>query len=233
MPTILTRSAGSARGYGFTGNPIYRIQKLLQGTTWTAPPGVTSILSLTGKGQNGVAAYWAALEPSGFGDAPGSTLAIMWAGNENNVTPEEVEGFAQSQWDLFPQNSYSGEVYVEWTKREYTNFNPPYYFEFGAAAIVRVIPGGYSKTKAGNGWGQTWPPFPVGTAYYNIGNIQYYVPQFNGANTTGFGYTFAGGVGAPATPTTYTNVPVTPGTTYTINSAGDGYITIIYYYQGG
>ena len=64
-----------------------------------------------------------------------------------------------------------------------------------------------------------------------MGGVERNIPQFDGANTTGFGYTFAGGVGAAATPTTYNNVAVTPGTTYTINSTGDGYIIIVYYLQ--
>lgn len=230
MPTILTRSAGSARGYGFTGNPIYRIQKILQNTTWVAPPGVTSILSLTGQGQNGYAAYWQSIsfinvQPPGylsayeFADVPGSS----------ETSSSAVEAFCQSQWDLFPANPGAGTVTISWECRRY----------FGTSSYTSSFYGPYdiratsTKTKVGNGWGSVYPPDPGFRPFYDIGGgMQYYTPQFDGANTTGFGYTFAGGVGGPATPTTYTNVPVTPGTTYTVNSTGDGYITIIYY-QGG
>lgn len=228
MPTILTRSAGSARGYGFTGNPIYRIQKLLQNTTWVAPPGVTSILSLTGKGQDGVPAYWDSILnlPSGpptymnaaeFADVP----------NPDSESSAVVEAFAQAQWDLFPDNPSAGTVNISW---ENQRFGSPGTQTFGPYDIRATS----TKTKVGNGWGSVYPPDPGFRPTYSINgsSMQYYVGQFDGANTTGFGYTFAGGVGAPATPTTYTNVPVTPGTTYTINSAGDGYIIIVYY-QGG
>lgn len=230
MPTILTRSAGSARGYGFTGNPTYRIQKLLQNTTWVAPPGVTSILTLTGKGQDGVPAYWTALNGTFINQSFGSTLAYVGSNAATVYTPAEVEGFAQSQWDLFPENPSSGEVYVTWTQRGYTSTGFPLETEY--SALTRAI-GTKGKGGVTNGWGKTWPPIDFGWYDYDVTNIQYYVDQFNGANTTGFGYTFAGGVGAPATPTTYNNVPVTPGTTYTVSSVGDGYITILYLYQGG
>lgn len=224
MPTILTRSAGSARGYGFTGNPIYRIQKLLQSTTWVAPPGVTSILSLTGKGQNGSAAYWESLYNLGtaywFADVP-----------DTNFNSGDVEAFAQAQWDLFPANPGAGIVNISWETRLYYSYPSGIQSTTYGPYDIRATT---TKVKVGNGWGATYPPDPGFRPFYeiNAGGMEYYTPQFDGANTTGFGYTFAGGVGAPATPTTYTNVPVTPGTTYTINSAGDGYITIIYY-QGG
>lgn len=51
----------------------------------------------------------------------------------------------------------------------------------------------------------------------------------NGANTTGFGKTFAGGVGTNATPVTYNNVPLTSGATYNLVVPAGGYITITYY----
>lgn len=231
MPTILTRSAGSARGYGFTGNPIYRIQKLLQSTTWTAPPGVTSILSLTGQGQNGYAAYWQDISYLGT-PPPGYILSWIFSDvtDTGSTDSSVVEAFAQAQWDAFPSNPGDGIVNISWECRRWNSTSSYTYSSFGPYDIRCVG----TKTKVGNGWGTVYPPDTGGRPFYeiNYGAMQYYTPQFNGANTTGFGYTFAGGVGAPATPTTYTNVPVTPGTTYTINSAGDGYITIIYY-QGG
>lgn len=54
-----------------------------------------------------------------------------------------------------------------------------------------------------------------------------YLPPYNGADTTAFGYTFPGGIEVPASTFTYNNVPVTPGTTYTI--VNNGSVTITYY----
>lgn len=230
MPTILTRSAGSARGYGLTGNPtIYRVQQTLQSTTWTAPAGVTSLLSVTGKGQDGYAAYWRNiylldLQPPGY-------ILPYWLADvpdPNNTDSSVVEAFAQSQYDLFPSNPGDGTFTMSWECRRYVDTSTYISSSYGPYDIRCSG----TKAKTGNGWGSTYPPDPGFRPIYQItGNLEYYIPQFNGANTTGFGYTFAGGVGAAATPVTYNNVPVTPGTTYTINSTGDGYITIIYYLQ--
>lgn len=231
MPTILTRSAGSARGYGFTGNPIYRVQQTLQSTTWTAPAGVTSLLTVTGKGQNGTAASWQDISqiPS---TAPGFISPYLLADvpGSDNTSSTVVEGFAQSQWDLFPANPGAGTVTMSWECRRYTDTSSYQSSAYGPYDIRCTG----TKTKVGNGWGSTYPPDPGFRPTYEVGGgMQYYVPQFDGANTTGFGYTFNGGVGAPATPVTYNNVPVTPGATYTVTSTGDGYVTIVYYYQGG
>jgi len=50
-----------------------------------------------------------------------------------------------------------------------------------------------------------------------------------GPSATGFGRTFPGGLGGAATPTAYSNVPVTPGTSYSITVPSGGSITITYY----
>lgn len=55
------------------------------------------------------------------------------------------------------------------------------------------------------------------------------VPATTGANTTGFGKTFAGGAGVAAVAATYANVAVTPGAPYSLTIPSGGYITITYY----
>ena len=228
MPTILTRSAGSARGFGFTGNPIYRVRQVLQSTTWTAPAGVTNLLTVTGKGQDGVAAFWQDI--SGIPLAPPGYILPYWLADvpdETGLNSVDVEGFAQSQWDLFPANPGAGTVNISWECRRYS---PGITSSFYGPYDIRCTG---TKTKVNNGWGSVYPPDTGTRPIYEIGGgMQFFTPQFDGANTTGFGYTFAGGVGAPATPTTYNNVAVTPGATYTINSTGDGYVAVVYYYQG-
>lgn len=229
MPTILTRSAGSARGFGFTGNPTYRIQKLLQNTTWVAPPGVTNIITLTGKGQDGTPDIWQDI--GGLLDPPGYILG-SWLSDvvdTTNTSSSTVEPFAQAQYDVFPSTPGDGAWTVSWECRRWQTDTVWSYSAY--SATVRVAPG-FVKSKSGGGWGTSYPP-DIGRAFYFVNAIEYLTPATNGANTTGFGYTFAGGVAGPATPVTYSNVPVTPGTTYTVTSTGDGYITILYLYQGG
>jgi len=227
MPTILTRSAGSARGYGLTGNPtIYRVQQTLQ-TTWIAPAGVTNLLTVTGKGQDGAAAYWTPLAGNE------ERLAYVPQYNQYNLDRNEVVDFAQTQWDAFPTGTNGSQANVSWSTRTYDLLDPPYYYQEDFSYLCRVTTIGPNgpKTKVGDGWTNFWPPMNQAAVAYSVGRIDKFIPQVDGAATTGFGYTFAGGVGVPATPTTYNNVPVTPGGTYPISATGDGNITIVYYLQ--
>lgn len=54
-------------------------------------------------------------------------------------------------------------------------------------------------------------------------------PATTGADSVGFGRVFPGGVGAPATPSTYSNVTVVPGQSYSIVVPPGGSVTISYY----
>jgi hypothetical protein len=54
-------------------------------------------------------------------------------------------------------------------------------------------------------------------------------PETTGPDTTGFGRSFAGGVGGIATPATFNDVIVTPGQSYALVVPTGGYITITYW----
>jgi hypothetical protein len=56
-----------------------------------------------------------------------------------------------------------------------------------------------------------------------------YIPPTTGDSTTGFGKTFPGGYGGPASPATYNEVAVTPGQSYSLVIPSGGSITISYY----
>jgi hypothetical protein len=77
----------------------------------------------------------------------------------------------------------------------------------------------------------------VGTSFWLL-NFQYVAFGSAGADTTAFGYTFAGGslsgsypnqVGNAAATTTYTSVAVTPGTTYNFVVPSGGSVEFAYY----
>lgn len=228
MPTIVTRGAASARGYGYTANPVYRIEKLLQNTTWTAPAGVTSIATVTGKGQDGTAGYWQDFFPGLLYSNPQQSIMFVSAGYPGAST--DGLAYANAQAANLPTSSSTPPTICTWRSGRYTSSGT--LLEFGYTKLVRVKPG-TSRTESGNGWGATWTPPAPQNYDYAFNNLQYYVDPVTGADTTGFGYTFPGGAGGPATAATYNNVPVTPGDTYTITSTGDGYIYITYFYQGG
>lgn len=56
-----------------------------------------------------------------------------------------------------------------------------------------------------------------------------YTPATTGPASTGFGKTFPGGVGVPASTTSFTNVAVTGGSSYPLVVPSGGSITITYY----
>lgn len=78
------------------------------------------------------------------------------------------------------------------------------------------------------------PTPPNGAGNYSI-TCHYFetfdesTPARTGANTTGFGKTFPGGVGVPATPATYNDVPVVQNSSYALNIPPGGSITITYF----
>jgi len=55
-----------------------------------------------------------------------------------------------------------------------------------------------------------------------------YVAATTGSDTTGFSKTFSGGVGGAASGTTYNDVAITPGASYSLVVPSGGSITITY-----
>lgn len=81
------------------------------------------------------------------------------------------------------------------------------------------------------------PPIYVASAHattqycydYTLQTTTY--PATTGASVTAFGKTFPGGVGGPATPVTFTDVPVSGGSSYPLNIPTGGEITTFSYYE--
>lgn len=65
---------------------------------------------------------------------------------------------------------------------------------------------------------------------YTYGDAPYYpgTAATTGASATAFGKTFPGGTGGAASTTTFSNIPITPGATYSIVVPSGGSITITY-----
>lgn len=235
MPTIATRGGASARGFGFSGiKTNVTSQTFTSSTTWVAPAGVTSLLALIGKGQDGASdgiAYTQLDNSSISNYSSGSgpyTLPIPWS-SVANTTQNTVDRFNTSDYNptyVFYNRGFSfySNGTFTWSDNNQT---------FG----LYVVTGTWSLVASGNA-----PNPPSGNASYGssggyVAEGQYIAPGGAGANTTGFGYTFTGGgvsgsypnqVGSPASPASYTNVPVTPGASYALSIPGNGYITIQY-----
>lgn len=238
MPFTTTFATLSARGFGLFGK-----QKVLttvtfpSGTsTWTAPPGVNSLLSVSGKGSDGVSDYYSptsniigavTVDPgptASFGTIDwsvpyGQASALVNTGGPRTVSTRYTYWYVGSNNQLSYNGPYydtgvytnAGYVYGNVFLTTYRNgYNP-------APTSGQILYSYLLQPQAGSGW------------IINAYGFDYGYP---GTDTTGFsltfpGGTYSGGTGYPAPTTTYTNVAVTPGATYTV--VNNGSLTIQYY----
>ena len=233
MPTVLTRGAGSARGFGlFESGITTRKETFTSNGSWTCPVGVTSLIYLRGKGQNGVSDYastflgnYGSLPDSGpFANAPYADWGDIYAENQGDYNSIPSSGFAGSAqlrviyWQVASNDTWEAVV-----------------------SATKDLSGYYITSKNNPSFGS--PP-TSGNVLYSQG-LRYWYPRANfteygnvGANTTAFGYTFTGGslsgtypnqTGNTAATTTYTSVSVTPGTTYNFVVPSGGSVEFAYY----
>lgn len=235
MPTIATRAAGSAKGYGFAGIKLNVVsQTFTSSTTWTAPATVTNLLAVIGKGQDGYGTYqtnttlsFATITNSGSGSGSNS-LPIPWSAvaNTTNIT---VSRFNTTSYN--PTFTAVDRAFTFYSNNTFS------WVDGGGVFPYYVVTGTWSLQSSSGA-----PNPPSGNAtygatggYYASGD--YLAPGGSGANTTGFGFTFPGGgvsgsypneTGNAATPASYNNVAVTPGASYSLSIPDNGYITIQY-----
>lgn len=186
-------------------------------TSWDVPGGVSNLLSITGKGQDGTAETYSSED-----HALGYSTPAPGSGGSSTVSISSLASFVNSQGANF---SGSGDRTVNYTVRS---------VEVDTNNLCNVVNSSAHRDVRGSG---------VTTSFGGSGNINYgnagshygYVtidtrnPPTTGASASGFTKTFNGGPGGAATPVTYNNVAVTPGANYTITVPPGGYITITYY----
>jgi hypothetical protein len=197
-------------------------------STWTAPAGVTRLESLVGKGGSGNAAYSdpdvqrsftvASVVSSASGAAsnvPYDTYSNVWAFMQNVQSQVNTANYASGgntggklTVTVYTNNSYDETTSgVNWT-RPVPN----------TAVISTVgIPTSGNITYGASG---------TGTITYTSSGLSH--SATTGANTTGFGKTFAGGSGGPAGSASYANVPVVAGTVYNLSVASGGSLVFTY-----
>lgn len=233
----------SRRGFGRTRKQV----TFSSSTTWTAPSNVTIVDSASGRGGAGFTYTLEQLFPGGyylpyntttFADiySMGTNIFNQWNSNITATAPpgstytrEYKTVFVQVNTGnpriLVLDSSYVGSQHYK---------TVPYTINYGgitnSSAKLNTIS---SSTDIVS---QTTYTFQFGN-WSSTGN-QYIVQLFKdysetftgtGASSTALGLTFPGGVGGPASTTTFTLVSVTPGTTYNINVADGGFITLVYY----
>lgn len=214
-----------------SASPIRRIaQTFTSNTAWVAPVNVSNLLVLTGDGQDGTAAYWSTLNNIGaivnsltscFNTSYGPSLDYSVPYGQAQAVQTITSGWTTSSSGQFA--SFTRTYIYDWC---------PAASEWQVSSVA--FAGTVRRTGTVNLVGNmpssgTVPTPPASQQTATCSNLEFYTAATNGDPTTGFGYTFAGGSGGPATPVTYNNVSITPGATYNLVVPAGGSISIEYY----
>ncbi len=184
--------------------------------SWTAPDGVT-VVSLVGKGADGVPATTAPASAAVIDviyrtdTSTGSGFAT-WGNFQGLVDPVVI--------DINADGSGSWTQYIAYVWPDGTNELDSF-----PTSISGAVPGSaYESTDAG--WNTSGA---ISNSGSNFVSYIVNVPATTGAQTSGFGKVFPGGVaGAAAIPASFPNVPVTPHQLYSYVVPAGGSLTITY-----
>jgi hypothetical protein len=250
MPRTAALAVAASRGFGeFTSSLTLTTVTFTSSTTWVAPAYLTNIVTLTGQGANatsddysgdtsGVNLYRCLRESSSGGLVATYDWSFIYNGLQdwitfvNTGTPGTrsagpVDTFYNRSYRINPDNTYQGGGPGAFPAPGYGGDR---YFQIGTG----YNGSNFSVPSSGT---ITYANTPSGTLNVNVGvgfNPVYL--GSNGAAATGVGKTFPGGtydfptgIGGPAPTTTFTNVAVTPSTSYSIVVPGGGQVSISYY----
>lgn len=235
MPTIITRGAASARGYGFSqttsGAGSLQTVTFTSSGTWVAPAGVTNLVAVIGQGGassgdyiGGASACSASVTNAGSGSGP-NTLPISDSAVANQ--PNIVAGFLNT--------GYTGSVLSTNTRTFVFYPNNTFSFSDSGGGPYPLIPVNGTWSVSGSASSSS---LGYGDSAYYVAVGQAYLPGSAGGTTTAFGYSFPGAAqvgsypnatGQLASSVTYTNVAVTPSNSYSISVASGGSVVIQYY----
>lgn len=227
MPTVISRGAGSARGFGFGSGTTGTLQTVTftSNGTWVAPAGVSVVSTMTGYGQDGSPSYgsstftynaapgygtsapfaqWGDLYSSAAATQSALAAAIGNYGPSSFVGAYGIRVQSDNKWDVIYES-----------------------IEDLSYAIIDTV----SAVYAGSGSPQTSGNIVFAGLNFSAWNVSatYHAPGFQGAAATAIGKTFPGGFDGPPPTTTYNNVSVTPGTSYSIVVPSGGSVTLQYY----
>lgn len=229
MPLISTAGAASASGFGFIkGRPVITYVFPAGTSSFTVPSGVTSLVSAVGKGADGSAGSWGSASiiaqawATGYSFGSGGSSSVDWGTLYSQIQSHQSTVNAGGSGErTLNIPSYSFEIYATGSS---TNLGVIYTSSFNA-----TIRGTGSITSIGSPPSSgtiTYTQVLNNTRGYYLSGLEIYSPGSTGASTTGFGLSFPGGNSGPASLVSYSNVNVTPGTTYTI--VNNGSLTITY-----
>ena len=237
MPRTAALAVASARGFGeFTSALTLTTVTFTSSTTWTAPAYLSNIAILAGKGSAGISDSTSpnSITNSQVFNSFGTVVPSATA----SPTHDWSEFYGQSVSMANQINSGGGVVpfdavefnyvYVD-VRSYYYNYNPGGIYYSGYAV-------GGSASISTNYPATSGTVTYVSSGYYGTSSVSFteYFYGGDGTAATGVGKTFpggsySGGTGYPATTTTFTNVAVTPGASYSLSIPSGGQISISYY----
>lgn len=194
-------------------------------TIWTTPADVNLIVSVSGKGQdsyagtwpydlNGASSLFGSMTDTGWTDY--SSLYSYFTGRLSaiNLAAPLTRSLTNIGTYFVFFNTATNTL---WALQNGSGLS----YAYGTATLNWTLPTSGAITTSING---------IGSSYNWSIQIPYYV---SGAATTAFGQTFSGGVGGgTATLTTFTNIAVTPSTSYSIvNTSSDATVVTVSYYS--
>lgn len=185
--------------------------------TWVAPTGVTSLATVTGKGQNGSAYSWStetlSMMDVAYLGSMGTGTAVTARSTAYNAGMAEANKFSGSS---IRSVSYNEITYLVYSDGKATQTSSARSVTVKGTAVVSSFTGGGNLSA-------------TNSSDYVTLDVQVDQGSTNGADTIGFGNVFDGGNGGSATVETLYNVAVVPGNSYPVTIASGGYITITYY----
>ena len=187
-------------------------------TNWVAPATTNRLETISGQGAPGAAAssYLVQVQACSiaYANANGDTVS---GGNFRWESANSVANTALSTIN----GGGSGTIQL-WIVAQYNN---GYSAQQQNAGYSGAIPGSAYISTTGS-WTSSGNIASNGDAFVNYSVA---IPATTGASASGFGYTFPGGFGGPATVGGGSNVPLTPMTSNGITVPAGGSITISYY----
>lgn len=184
--------------------------------SWTAPDGVT-VVSLVGKGADGVPATTASANAAVIDvvyrtDVSTGSGSATWANFQGLVDPVVI--------DINADGAASWTQYIAYVWPDGTNELDSF-----PTSISGAVPG-TADAATDAGWQTSGP---ISNSGSNFVTYTVNVPATTGAQTSGFGKVFPGGVsGTAAIPASFPNVPVTPHANYPYVVPAGGSLTITY-----
>jgi hypothetical protein len=247
MPRTAAFAAAASRGFGeFTSGLALTTVTFTSSTTWVAPSYVSNLVQMVGRGTNAssddysgdtaITTIYRAIREIFSG---GSSTTHDWSEIYNNLqawiaflntgTPGTrsagaIDGFYFGSYSINSDNTYN-----YFSNPPSPGYASQFYFQIGTGIDISDFPVPSSGTI-------TYANTPTsGSNSVKIGYNPVYLGS-NGAASTGVGKTFPGGTydfptgtGGAAPTTTFTNVTVTPSSSYSIVVPSGGQIAISYY----